>query len=142
MADWALKSDRATVVITSTAQPEHRYQTFQPDDLGGIIIGPTPICRLRLPWQSQFKALFLGSLSCTMWKIMVSIIPGPYVNGAGTRLDSNFKGEIVDHLQETYPELHDPLKLQAFIKRWRYMFAYAAVGYARAYTSLMCWTLT
>ncbi|KAF7353522.1 Cyclopropane-fatty-acyl-phospholipid synthase [Mycena sanguinolenta] len=32
MADWALKTDRATVVITATSQPEHRYRIFQPDD--------------------------------------------------------------------------------------------------------------
>jgi hypothetical protein len=86
------------------------------------------------------------------------IIRGLSENGAGTspfpdllgqldlhktrRLDNNFKGEVVELIQETYPELQDPLKLQAFINRWRYMFAYAAVGYARAYTSLMCWTFT
>lgn len=27
--DWALKDDRATMVITATSQPEHRYTDYQ-----------------------------------------------------------------------------------------------------------------
>ncbi|EIN07709.1 S-adenosyl-L-methionine-dependent methyltransferase [Punctularia strigosozonata HHB-11173 SS5] len=30
--DWALKPDRATMVITATSQPEHRHRVYQPDD--------------------------------------------------------------------------------------------------------------
>ncbi|KAF7376718.1 Cyclopropane-fatty-acyl-phospholipid synthase [Mycena sanguinolenta] len=146
MADWALKTDRATVVITATAQPEHRYQTFQPDDFGRHYHWPN--CHLP---------------SATSLAVAVqNKVPGKFVlynledHGihyprtlrewgearTDSRLDKNFKGKIVEHIQETYPELHDPPKLEAFVKRWRYMFAYAAVGFARAYTSLMCWTFT
>ena len=27
--DWALKKDRATMVITATSRPEHRYTEYQ-----------------------------------------------------------------------------------------------------------------
>lgn len=29
MIDWALKADRATVVITATTQPEFRHRDYQ-----------------------------------------------------------------------------------------------------------------
>lgn len=56
------------------------------------------------------------------------------------RLQENFKGEVVTHLQAKYPGLRDEKNLLAFKRKWEYMFVYAEVGYARAYTSLTCWT--
>lgn len=58
------------------------------------------------------------------------------------RLDQNFKGDVVEELQERYPELRDPQALESFKRKWHYMFVYAEVGYARAYTRLNCWTFT
>ncbi|KAJ7320737.1 Mycolic acid cyclopropane synthetase-domain-containing protein [Mycena albidolilacea] len=141
MLDWALKSDRATAVITATAQPEHRYQTFQPDDFGRHYHWPN----CHLPSATSLAVAVQNTVpgKFVLYNVEDQGIHYPRtLREWGRRLDSKFKGEMVDHLQETYPELHDPLKLQAFVKRWRYMFAYAAVGYARAYTSLMCWTFT
>lgn len=58
------------------------------------------------------------------------------------RFEANFKGPIVAELQERYPQLRDAGALEAFKRKWRYMFTYAEVGYARAYTNLNCWTFT
>lgn len=58
------------------------------------------------------------------------------------RFEKNFKGDVVVKLLEEQPELAHGDNLEAFKRKWRYMFAYAEAGYARAYTSLNCWTLS
>lgn len=58
------------------------------------------------------------------------------------RLERNFKDDIVIDMQKKYPGLCDPHNLEAFKRKWIYMFEYAEAGYARAYTSLNCWTFT
>ncbi|KAJ7759150.1 cyclopropane fatty acid synthase [Mycena metata] len=139
MINWAMKKDRATVVITATAQPEHRYQTYQPDDFGRHYHWPN--CHLP-----SATSLIMGVHKTVPGKFVVHNVEDHGIHYPrtlrewGRRLESNFKGKVVEELQETYPDLHDLKKLQAFIKRWHYMFVYAAVGYARAYTSLICWT--
>lgn len=56
------------------------------------------------------------------------------------RLDANFHGAVLDDLRARYPALRAEADLAAFKRKWHYMFVYAEVGYARAYTSLNCWT--
>lgn len=58
----------------------------------------------------------------------------------GYRFEENFKGEIVENLIQEHPQLSDPKSLEAFRRKWHYMFEYAAAGYAKAYTALNCWT--
>ena len=60
----------------------------------------------------------------------------------GRRLEKNFQGRVVEELQERFPELRDPKELEAFKRKWLYMFVYAEVGFARGYTRLNCWTFT
>ncbi|EMD32775.1 hypothetical protein CERSUDRAFT_108601 [Gelatoporia subvermispora B] len=139
--DWALKNDRATVVITSTSQPENRYKDYQPDDFARHYHWPNT----HLPSAT--------SLAVAVQKV----VPGKFVLESiedhgihyprtlrewGRRLDKNWDIRIVTHLQERYPELQDKRRLEAFRRKWMYMFAYAEVGYARAYSSLNCWAWT
>lgn len=49
---------------------------------------------------------------------------------------------MVEELRQRYPALESEANLQVFKRKWLYMFVYAEVGYARAYTSLNCWTFT
>ena len=56
------------------------------------------------------------------------------------RLQKNFKGDVVTQLQNKYPALCDERNMLAFKRKWEYMFEYAEVGFARAYSSLTCWT--
>ncbi|KAK7012833.1 cyclopropane-fatty-acyl-phospholipid synthase [Favolaschia claudopus] len=141
MIDWALKPECATVVITATSQPEHRYQKYQPDDFGRHYHWPN----CHLPSATSLAVAVQDTVpgKFVLYSIEDHGIHYPRtLREWGRRLDNNFKGKVVEELQIIYPELRDLRKLEAFVKRWRYMFAYAAVGYARAYTSLMCWTFT
>lgn len=56
------------------------------------------------------------------------------------RFEANFKGAAVAELQKKHPQLRDERELEAFKRKWRYMFVYAEVGFARAYATLNCWT--
>ena len=47
---------------------------------------------------------------------------------------------VLDAVVERHPQLADPQSLEAFKRKWIYMFEYAAAGYAKAYTALGCWT--
>ena len=58
----------------------------------------------------------------------------------GYRFEKNFRGEVVENLINEYPQLADAKSLEAFRRKWHYMFEYAAAGYAKAYTALNCWT--
>jgi cyclopropane-fatty-acyl-phospholipid synthase len=56
------------------------------------------------------------------------------------RFNRNFTGKEVEALQKRYLTLSDPKKLEAFRRKWLYMFVYAEVGFARAYTSVHYFT--
>lgn len=58
------------------------------------------------------------------------------------RFEKNFKGDALESMQERYPFLGDPNGLEGFKRKWRYLFVYAEVGYARAYTCLHRFTFT
>ncbi|EIN09175.1 cyclopropane fatty acid synthase [Punctularia strigosozonata HHB-11173 SS5] len=139
--DWALKDDRATMVITATSQPDSRYTDYQPDDFARHYHWPN--CHLP------------SSTSMAVW--VQKAVPGKFVfhhledHGPhycrtlrewGRRLEKNFNGEVIQELRERYPQLQTEHDIEAFKRKWMYMFVYAEVGYARAYTSLYCWTFT
>ncbi|KAJ7611783.1 cyclopropane fatty acid synthase [Roridomyces roridus] len=141
MADFTLKRDRATMVITATSRPEHRYEVFQSDDFGRHYHWPNS----HLPSATSLAAAVQNDVpgKFVLYNLEDHGIHYPRtLREWGRRLEKNFTDEIVQNLQNTYPELQDPHKLAAFVKRWRYLFAYAEVGFARAYTSCMCWTFT
>jgi cyclopropane-fatty-acyl-phospholipid synthase len=56
------------------------------------------------------------------------------------RLEKNFSDSVADDLQQRFPNLRTEKDMLAFKRKWMYMFAYAEVGYARAYTTCNCWT--
>lgn len=43
-------------------------------------------------------------------------------------------------MQEKYPALQKPDALEAYKRKWRYMFAYAESGFANAYSAVTMWT--
>ncbi|KAJ7485687.1 cyclopropane fatty acid synthase [Mycena latifolia] len=133
--DWALKTDRATVVISSTTQPEYRYSEYQPEDFAR-----------RYHWPDNFApsptSLVSALQAAVPRKFVVFSIEDHGFHYCrtlrewGRRFQRNFRGEVVEHMQKEYPFLRDPQNLEMFKKKWLYQFVYAEVGYARAYTSL------
>ncbi|PCH33071.1 cyclopropane fatty acid synthase [Wolfiporia cocos MD-104 SS10] len=139
MIDWALKPDRGAAVITATAQPEFRYSTLQPDDFARHYHWPNTF----LPNATYFP---LAAQQAVPGRLILDSLEdhAPHyprtLREWGYRFEKNFKGELVENLIAEHPQLRDPRSLEAFRRKWRYMFDYAAAGYAHAYTALNCWT--
>ncbi|KAI0040390.1 cyclopropane-fatty-acyl-phospholipid synthase [Auriscalpium vulgare] len=139
MMDWALKKDGAAAVITATSQPEHRYSEYQPNDYGRQYNWPNA----HLP---SATALAVGIQAAVPGKFVLESIEDHGIHYPrtlrewGRRFQENFTGNVVVQLQEQYPKLRQKEHLLAFKRKWMLMFAYAEVGFARAYTSLICWS--
>ncbi|KAI0341264.1 cyclopropane fatty acid synthase [Trametopsis cervina] len=139
MIDWALKKDKAAFVVTATAQPEHRYKDYQPDDFARHYHWPNT----HLPSATSFP---VDCQAAVPGKFVLSSVEDHGIHYPRTlrewsrRFQASFKGKLVDNLKRKFPELNNPQNLEAFRRKWLYMFVYAEVGYARAYTSLNCWT--
>ncbi|TFY83624.1 hypothetical protein EWM64_g389 [Hericium alpestre] len=137
--DWALKPDRGTVVISSTTQPEHRYSAYQPEDFAR-----------RYHWPNNHApsptSLIVAVQNAVQGRLVLHSVEDHGIHYPRTlrewrrRMDKNFHGDLVTFMQERYPDLLDKHNLEAFRKKWEYLFVYAEVGYARAYTSLHFFT--
>ncbi|TCD67191.1 cfs1-like protein [Steccherinum ochraceum] len=139
IVDWALKADRATAVITSTSCPEFRYSTFQQDDFARHYHWPNCHIHSATSLAMAFQAAAPG-------KFVLASLEDHGIHYArtlrewGRRLEKNFKGDVVAGLQKKYPHLRSERNLRAFKAKFEYLFVYAEVGFARAYTSCNCWT--
>ncbi|OBZ74967.1 Tuberculostearic acid methyltransferase UfaA1 [Grifola frondosa] len=137
--DWALKPHRSVAVISATTQPEFRYSNFQPDDFGRHYHWANTF----LPNATYFPVTAQQAVKGRL--VLHSVEDhGPHyprtLREWARRFEQNFTGDVVAKLIEEQPQLADPHSLEAFRRKWRYMFAYAEAGYARAYSSLNCWT--
>lgn len=71
----------------------------------------------------------------------LSVPPDRAVTSAShRRLNENWNKETIDALLREQPQLANERELQAFKRKWEYMYVYAEVGYARAYTSMHYFT--
>jgi len=141
MIDWALKTDRGTAVISATSQPEFRYSETQPDDFARHYHWPNTF----LPSPTSLPVHMQASVQGRMVLDKVEDHAPHYCRTLrewGRRFEKNFKGDVVIHMQKKYPALQKPDALEAYKRKWRYMFAYAESGYANAYTALNIWTFT
>ena len=58
----------------------------------------------------------------------------------GARFQRNWNEDLIKHIVRAQPQLASPEDLAIYKRRWEYMFVYAEVGFARAYTSMTYWT--
>ncbi|KAI0727633.1 cyclopropane-fatty-acyl-phospholipid synthase [Fomitopsis betulina] len=137
--DWALKPDRGAACITATAMPEFRYTTLQPDDFARHYHWPNTF----LPNATYFP---MAAQQAVPGRLILHSVEDHAMHYPrtlrewGYRFEENFKGAIVENLIKEHPQLSDPKSLEAFRRKWHYMFEYAAAGYAKAYTALNCWS--
>ncbi|KAI0352114.1 cyclopropane fatty acid synthase [Trametes cingulata] len=137
--DWALKTDRATIVITATSRPEHRWSEYQADDFSRHYHWPN--CHLPSPLSlpNALQRTIPGKF--VLYELEDHGIHYPRTLREWHR-PANFAGPAVEELRLKHPELRSDAELRAFKRRWEYMFVYSEVGFARAYTNLNCWTFT
>ncbi|KAJ7801883.1 Mycolic acid cyclopropane synthetase-domain-containing protein [Mycena olivaceomarginata] len=101
------RTDRATVVISSTTQPESRYSEYQPEDFAR-----------RYHWPNNFApsptSLVSAVQAAIPRKFVVFSVEDHGIHYCrtlrewGRRFQRNFKGAVLEHMQEEYPFLRDP----------------------------------
>ncbi|GBE86996.1 Tuberculostearic acid methyltransferase UfaA1 [Sparassis crispa] len=136
--DWALKPDKGAAVITATAQPEFRYSEFQADDFARHYHWPNSF----LPNATYFAVAAQESVEGRLVLDSVENHAQHYprtLREWERRFERNFRDKVISSLVVQHPELVDPRNLEAFRRKWIYMFEYAAAGFARGYTALNFW---
>ncbi|KAJ7748803.1 S-adenosyl-L-methionine-dependent methyltransferase [Mycena maculata] len=138
--DWALKDSDSVAVLTATCYPESTHTGFQ---------GPNFIRKFHWPNTILPSAFSLAKYFCTAPKGRFCIDSiedfGTHyprcLREWGRRLDENWNSDLIDSLQQRYPELKDAYMLEMFRRKWHYMFLYMEVVYSRVWLTCVCWTL-
>ena len=116
-------------MVTSTTFPEVRYKTYQQEDFSRRYMWPNT----ALP---SVTTLINVATKASKYRFSVQSVEN---HGAhyprtlrewGRRLEANVTMEM---MAKRYPELGDPAVFETFIRKWRYLFAYAAAGYAKGH---------
>ncbi|KAJ7705764.1 S-adenosyl-L-methionine-dependent methyltransferase [Mycena olivaceomarginata] len=139
--DWALKDSNCVAVLTATTYPESAHTQYQ---------GQNFIRKFHWPHTILPSALSLAKYFCAVPKGRFCIdsiedfgIHYPRcLREWSRRLDENWTPDLIGSLQQRYPELKDPYKLEMFRRKWHYMFVYMEVAYSRVWLGCVCWTLT
>ncbi|KAG7446119.1 CFS1-like protein [Guyanagaster necrorhizus] len=137
LLDWALKRHRAAAVITATTQPEWRFKVLQPDDYARRYQWPNSFIPSATYFLQVAEAATKGSLTVESVENFGSHYPRT-LREWGRRFSRNWGNEeLMASLAKSQPQLlRVPGALEAFKRKWEYLWVYAEVGYARAYTSM------
>lgn len=137
--DWALTPQNSAICMSATTQPEHRYSVYQAEDFirryqWPNVLGPSPTSLAQAVQAAVPKKFVLQGI------VDHGMHYPRTLREWGRRLERNWTPELISQIQAEQPQLRDGEALAAFKRKWEYTFAYAEVGFARAYTSCHCWT--
>ncbi|KAJ6489610.1 S-adenosyl-L-methionine-dependent methyltransferase [Mycena vitilis] len=137
--DWALKSKEAAVVLTATTYPEKTRTRYQGQDFIRKFHWPHTVLPSALSLAQDFQKVLRGRFCIDSIEDFGTHYPR-CLREWGRRLTDNWTPDLIDSLQQRYPELKDPYKLEMFRRKWHYMFVYMEVAYSRVWLSCVCWT--
>ncbi|KAJ7067846.1 cyclopropane-fatty-acyl-phospholipid synthase [Mycena amicta] len=136
LVDFALKSSRATVVISASTFPESRYTGYQAEDFMRKYMWPNSC----LP---SATALITAAQTGSQGRFTIEGVENHAAHYPrtlrewGRRLQANLTQDLV---VRDYPALRDRADYEAFKRKWQYLFAYAGAGFAKGY--ITCHMLT
>lgn len=136
LVDYALKSKRATVVVSSSTFPESRYTGYQAEDFMRRYMWPNSC----LP---SATALITAAHSASQGRFTLEGVENHAAHYPRTlrewsrRLDAHLTRDLI---AKDYPALKDVAEFDAFKRKWQYLFAYAGAGFAKGY--ITCHMLT
>jgi len=139
--DWALKSERATAVLTGASYPEPTYTPYQSNDFVRKYhwkdgVSPSPTSFLNV-----IQAAVPGRFCLDGVEDFGPNYPRCLREWA-RRLEENWSKSLVASLENSYPALSHPANMEVFLRKWRYMFIYMEVGYGRRWVNLSCWSFS
>ncbi|KAI9056782.1 S-adenosyl-L-methionine-dependent methyltransferase [Trametes sanguinea] len=137
--DWALKDDRATVVLTASTYPDGGRAALSSNNFARKYHWPNCV----LPTATSLIIAFSDTLHGRFSLESVDNFGTHYprcLREWGRRFEENWTPRLVQSLQDRHPSLKHERNLQIFKRRWQYMFLYGEVGFSRGWLSLNCWT--
>ncbi|KAF7308840.1 hypothetical protein MKEN_01083900 [Mycena kentingensis (nom. inval.)] len=137
--DWALKDKDSAVVLTATTYPEHRFTRYQGQNFIRKYHWPHTVLFSALSLSEAFHKTLGGKFSVDSIEDFGTHYPR-CLREWGRRLEQNWNQELIESLQDRFPELKDPYFLEMFRRKWHYMFLYMEVAYSRVWLSCFCWT--
>ncbi|KAF8659523.1 hypothetical protein AX16_001822 [Volvariella volvacea WC 439] len=136
LVDFALKSNGATAVVSSSTFPESRFTGYQAEDFMRRYMWPNSC----LP---SATALITAAQSASQGRFTLEGVENHAAHYPrtlrewGYRLDANLTQDMI---AKDYPSLRDRADYEAFKRKWHYLFAYAGCGFAKGY--ITCHMLT
>ncbi|KAI5122125.1 hypothetical protein M0805_000773 [Coniferiporia weirii] len=136
LVDWALKSDNAAAVVTSSTFPESRFSSYQAEDFMRRYMWPNSC----LP---SATALITAAHSASQGRFTLEGVENHAAHYPrtlrewGRRLETNLTQEAV---VKDFPALKSRAEFDAFKRKWQYLYAYAGAGFAKGY--ITCHMLT
>ncbi|KAJ7116068.1 S-adenosyl-L-methionine-dependent methyltransferase [Mycena epipterygia] len=137
--DWALKDKNSAVVLTATTYPEKTRTRYQGQDFVRKFHWPHTVLASALSLAQDFQKVLGGRFCIDSIEDFGTHYPR-CLREWGRRLHENWTPNLIESLQDRYPELKDPHKLEMFRRKWHYMFIYMEVAYSRVWLSCFCWT--
>ncbi|EMD35758.1 hypothetical protein CERSUDRAFT_115708 [Gelatoporia subvermispora B] len=137
--DWALKPHHAAAVISSSTLPEARYSAIQTPDFSRHYMWPNG----SLP---SATSLITAACSASDGRLTLDTVEnhGQHYPRTLREWDRRFKervsGEVMREIVRQQPGLSDAKKLDAFMRKWLYLFPTAEAGFSKGY--LTCHMLT
>ncbi|KAL1942217.1 hypothetical protein VTO73DRAFT_6281 [Trametes versicolor] len=138
LVDFALKPAGATVVITSSTFPEGRYTGYQADDFMRRYMWPNSCLPSATVLIDSAYASSGGRFTLEAVENHAPHYPRT-LRTWGRRLHAN-QWALQETLAARHPALRDRATYGAFLRKWEYLFAYAAAGFAKGY--ITCHMLT
>ncbi|EJD00825.1 cyclopropane fatty acid synthase [Fomitiporia mediterranea MF3/22] len=137
LIDWALKSENATAVVTSSTFPECRFSSYQAEDFMRKYMWPNSC----LP---SATSLIQAAHSASQGRFTVEGVENHAAHYPrtlrewGRRLEKNLTQEMI---AKDFPALkNNRAEFEAFKRKWQYLYAYAGAGFAKGY--ITCHMLT
>ncbi|KAF7791569.1 hypothetical protein EIP86_002585 [Pleurotus ostreatoroseus] len=118
MVDWALKSDRATAVLTAATYPNSTYTPYQGNDFVRMYHWPYTVAPSPLSLLNDFQRVTRGRF--TIESVQDFGYPTDYprcLREWRRRFDENWDDELIGELQTQYPELKEKRNLEIFRRR-------------------------
>ncbi|KAJ6505504.1 Mycolic acid cyclopropane synthetase-domain-containing protein, partial [Mycena sanguinolenta] len=129
--DWALKNNESVAVLSATTYPESTSTSYQGQNFVRKFHWPHTIMPSALSLAQYFCASPKGRFCIDSIEDFGIPILRSRRRLSAMRLDQNWNADLIESLQQRYPELEDPYQLEMFRRKWQYMlFIYMEVVYA------------
>jgi cyclopropane-fatty-acyl-phospholipid synthase len=139
LVDWALKPKSATAIISSSTSSESRYSEYQTPDFSRYYMWPNGTLPCATALIKAASAASSGRLTLDTLENHGQHYPRTLREWA-RRFKKNVTPGVDQEMAHEQPAFANPESLEAFKRKWQYLFPTAEAGFSNGYLS--CHMLT